>query len=659
LAGVLQNISETLMPLETQVLYKFGKFLLNPAEHSLLCDGKAIPLTPKSFDILLTLIQRNGRLVTKEELMRKIWPDSFVEEANLTVNVSALRKALGDTPEHQQFIETVPKLGYRFIAPVEELQNGALSDEDAPASAALAPKPPRQTNQPADVSVSSPLPRRSTGFRLMTFLIGLALIIAALLAYRGFRNESRPAKSEQGARRLAILPFQNVKRDTANDFLGYSLADAVITKLGYVRSLRVRPSYAIAKYRDQVVEISKVAADLDVDTLLTGNFIRDGDDLRITCQLIDVKTQNLLWKGAFDTRDKKLLTVQDQLAEQIIHGLELNLSSSEAAQLKLDEPADPLGYEYYLRGVDLYSRSDFPLAIRMLQKSAQIDPNYALTWAYLGRSYNASGTFQFEGQEYYRKAQAAFDRALSLQPAQIETRVYLANFLTDTGKVEQSVPLLREALKSNPHHAELHWELGYAYRFAGMLQESVAECEQARQLDPNVKINSSALNAYLYLSRYDEFLQSLPRDNQLPFHFFYRGFAEFYQKDYPHAVADFERSYKLDPALLQAEVGKALSDAIEHQDSKGLELLHSAENRIQSRGVRDSEAIYKIAQAYAVLGDKPSALRLFKHSIDNGFFPYPYFSTDPLLGSLRGDPEFESLIQKARQRHESFRKAFF
>jgi len=202
---------------------------------------------------------------------------------------------------------------------------------------------------------------------------------------------------------LAILPFRNVRQDADSDFLGYSLADAVITKLGYVRSLRVRPSYSIEKYRNQVVDIPKVAADLDVDTLLMGNFMRDGDDLRITCQLVEVKTETILWKGAFDLRYEKLLTVQDQVAEQIIHGLELNLSSSEVERLKLDQPADPLGYEYYLRGIDLYARSDFPLAIQMLEKSSEIDPNYALTWAYLGRSYNANGSFQMVGVNTTRR----------------------------------------------------------------------------------------------------------------------------------------------------------------------------------------------------------------------------------------------------------------
>ena len=645
------------MALENKVLYEFDDFRLNPADHSLLASGKAVPLTPKSFEILVALIESKGRLVTKDELMRKIWPDSFVEEANLTVNVSTLRKALGDTADHQQYIETVPKLGYRFIAPVRELGNGDRLETIPSAGPARVVPESSSTKQPTLVAPLEPW-RRAPWARWVAAAVALAAIAVAL-GYWINRKATSPPRVAAEPRRLAILPFQNVKQDAASDFLGYSLADAIITKLGYVQALRVRPSYAIEKYRNQVVEIAKVASDLDVDTLLTGNFLRDGDDLRITCQLIDVKSRNLLWKGAFDLRYQKLLTVQDQVAEQIIHGLELNLSSSEAARLKLDEPADPLGYEYYLRGVDLYARSDFPLAIRMLQKSSEIDPHYALTWAYLGRSYNASGSFQFEGREYYRKAQAAFDRALALQPDQIETRVYVANFLTDTGKVEQAVPLLRESLKANPNHAELHWELGYAYRFAGMLKESIAECEQARQLDPGVKINSSALNAYLYLGQYDNFLQSLPKEGELPFHVFYRGLGEYYEKHFDEAVKDFDRSFDLNPALLQTQVGKALSDAVRHQESKGLEIMRAAENKIQAKGVGDSEAIYKLAQAYAVLGDRTSALRVLKHSIDHGFFPYPYFMTDPLLDSLRSEPQFADLMQSAKQRHATFQKTFF
>ena len=644
---------KNVMALETKLLYEFDQFRLDPADHSLMSAGKPVSLTPKSFDILLTLIERNGQLVTKNELMKKVWPDSFVEEANLTVNVSALRKALGDTPEHETYIETVPKLGYRFTAEVKAVRNPTSSISTGGSSELIVASttPPDAVFPPA-VQVGS---ERNKGLRVVVTLATLILIVAAMWMVR---RAGSPLIASQ-PRRLAVLPFQNLKQDSSSDFLGYSLADAVITRLGSVQALRVRPSYAIEKYRNQVVDIPKVAADLDVDTLLTGNFIRDGDDLRITCQLVDVKTRNLLWKGAFDLHYQKLFTVQDEVSEQIIRGLELNLSSSEAARLKLDEPGNPLAYEYYLRGVDLYAKSDYPMAIQMLERSAEIDPKYALTWAYLGRSYTAGGSFQLEGRDYYHKAQAAFDRAMALQPTQIDTRVYLANFLTDTGKVEQAVPLLRESLKTNSNHAELHWELGYAYRYAGMLKESVEECVRARELDPNVKINSSALNAYLYLGEYDNFLKSLPLASEVPFIIFYRGFAEYHQKRLDQADTDFERAFQLNTTLLQTQVGRALGYALTHQDAKGLELLRAAELKIRERGVGDSEAIYKIAQAYAVLGDNTSALRMLKHSVDHGFFAYPYLITDPLLERLRGEPEFQAILESAHTRYEAFKQAFF
>jgi tetratricopeptide (TPR) repeat protein len=328
-------------------------------------------------------------------------------------------------------------------------------------------------------------------------------------------------------------------------------------------------------------------------------------------------------------------------------------------RLKPDNPIFPLAFEYFLRGVDLFARSVFPMAIKMLEKSAEIDPNYGLTWAYLGRSYNANASFQFGGREHYRKAQAAFERALFLQPAQIEAHIYIANLFTDTGRVERAVPLLREALKTNPNHAEVHWELGYAYRFAGMLKESVAECERARQLDPSVKLNSSALNSYLYLGQYDKFLQSLPTTNDVAFIAFYRGFGEYHKKDWEQAAKDFDRAFELDPSILHAQVGRALRDAIGHQNPKGLEILHQAEDKIKERGVGDPEAIYKVGQAYAVLGDEVSALRMLRYSIENGFFSYPYFASDPLLQSLHHSTEFTRLMEVARQRHVAFRSQFF
>ena len=611
------------MRLNTGQFYEFGPFVLDTTQHLLLREGNPVSLTPKTYDLLLILLENSGRMLRKDELMKALWPNSFVEDSNLTQQISAVRKALGETAGQDRFIVTVPGKGYRFAAAV----NRPL----------LAENPP------------PPNPRLR-----MPLIAALAVLLVGCIGYYISHRfvQGRP-------RSLAILPFQRLNGDAATDFLGFSLADAVITKLGVVQSLSVRPSSAIEKYRRAPVDFRSVSDELQVDTLLTGNFLRDGNDLRITSQLIDVKTQNILWKGAFDVKYDKLLTVQDSVANQIVKGLQLSLSPREAESLKLAKPIDPLAYEFYLRGVDLYSKNDFAMATKMLKRSAEIDPSYSLTWAHLGRSLTANASFELGGREEYQEAQAAYQKALSLQPALIEAQIFMANLFTDTGRVERGVPLLREALRTNPNHAEVHWELGYAYRFAGMLTESAAECERARQLDPSVKLNSSALNAYLYLGRYDQFLQSLPKDADSALILFYRAFGEYHKKNQENAARDFDAAFDLRPSLLQARIGKALSDGIRGQQSKGIMLLRETESKISAKGVGDPEAMYKIAQAYGVLGDTPAALRTLRASIESGFFSYPYFLTDPLLDCLRGHREFERLMSPARQRHQEFKRLFF
>src|SRR5580698_2886623 len=289
----------------------------------------------------------------------------------------------------------------------------------------------------------------------------------------------------------------------------------------------------------------------------------------------------------------------------------------------------------------------------MLEKSTEIDTNYAPAWAYLGASYTSDAAFELGCREQYRRAQAAYERALAIRPNLLDAQMFLANLLVDTGKVEQAVPLLRDALKTNGNYAPAHWELGYAYRFAGMLDESVAECESARQIDPSVKANGSVLNSYLYLGEYDKFLQSLPDAGDSSFLLFYRGFGEYYKKDFEHASKDFNRAYELDQSLY-VQIGKALSDSTAHRQADGLKILRGLETRIAERGVGDPEAAYKIAQAFAVLGDTNSALRMLQRSVESGFFSYPYIATDPLLNGLRKEAQFAQVLEMAHQRHEAF-----
>ena len=489
----------------------------------------------------------------------------------------------------------------------------------------------------------------------------LALALFALLAAAiALRSRWQGHTVENPPRELAVLPFQNLRPDPQTDFLGFSLADAIITKLGYVNSLAVRPSSAVQKYRNQAVDPQKAADDLQVGTLLTGGYVRDGDKLRITAQLIDVKADRILWRDTIDLKYDQLLTVQDTVSRQIISGLEVTLTPAEKERLRPETAVNAQAYECYLRGVDLYASGGLPGAIRMLEKAVAIDPTYAPTWAQLGRAYTTNASLQFGGRDQYSKARAAYEKAIALNPNLTDARIFMANLLTDTGRADQAVPLIRSLIAENPGNAEAHWELGYAYRFGGMLEESVTEAERARQNNPAVKLSTAAMNAYLYLGQYEKFLQSLPsNDSVITIMVFYRGFAEYHLRHWSEAARDFDRAYQLDPTVLPANVGKALSYDIHGERKKGLDLLHTTEKRILASGVADAEGLYKVSEAYALLGDKTSALLMFHRAIEGGFFPYPYFEHDPLLDNLRKEPEFEVLMREAQERHEQFKAKLF
>lgn len=509
---------------------------------------------------------------------------------------------------------------------------------------------------PATISSVPPEPAIKKPARIL-YVVPIILFVI-LCSIWGYTYLHRNAVNHNRARTLAILPFRNLKADAESDFLSFSLADAVITKLGHIQSLTVRPSSAVDKYRNQTFDNKQIANDLRVNTLLISTYLKEDDNLRITTQLIDVDSNEILWNDTLNLKYEKLITVQNRVADQILKGMELKLSNAEVEQLNRDIPQNPLAYEYCLRGRDLMviSANNFSTAKEMLEKSVALDPNYSLAWAYLGFTYSAIATAQYGGREYYDRAQDAYNRAIKLNPDQIEARLFSALLLTDTGRVEKAIPLLRSLLNTNPNQARTHWELSYSYRYAGMLNESIQEGEHALQLDFNVA--NRTFNSYLYAGQYDKFMSSLPERDDAYF-VFYRGFGYYYMKDYKSAAAAFDRAYQLMPDVVFAQIGKALSFSINNNPSRGLELLRANEQRILAKGVSDGEVVYKIAQAYAVLGDKTAALRMLRKSIELGFFCYPYFLRDDLLSSLQTEAEFKNIVELAHKRQEEFKKKFF
>ncbi len=657
--------------------YEFGAFRLNPQERSLSRAESTIALTPKAFDTLLYFVENRQRLLTKNELIAHLWPDSFVEESNLAQNVSTLRRALGESPGETQFIETVPKLGYRFVAEVREVwqeaqvpavmttgTTGAIGNGFAPLDENEFDF--AETSEPKPVEVLTVAPRvvttvpplapvarsRSRWYALAA--LGSVLLIAALYFFT--RNPSMFLTTSQ--LRLAVLPLVNQKPDPNTDYLGFTLADAVITKLNYVTSLVVRPSAYVERYRQQRPDPQQIAKELSVNRLLTGTYLKEGDQLYLNLQLINLETNQSLWTESLTLSADKLVTLQERVSQEIVARMALRLSEQEQAELKSDLPQNPLAYEYHLRGVDLYVRDELATAQKMLEKAVELDPTYASSWAYLGATYSTLASLYFGGQAMNQQAQNAFDRALALVPYHIDAKTYKSMSLTETGRVEEAVPLLREVLRTNPNLGQAHWQMAYVLRFAGRLKESIASAERSRQIDDEIRSNNAIFASLLYDGQYERYLKQLP-SKETAYILFYRGFGHYYQKDYAEAVKLFDRAYEMNPGLMQAQVGKALSYAIASNKTAGLALLQQTAQQIEARGVTDAEGVYKVAQTFAVLGDKATALKLWQRSIEGGFFCYPYFVNDPLLANLRDTADYEKLLATARQRHEAFGKKFF
>jgi DNA-binding winged helix-turn-helix (wHTH) protein/TolB-like protein/Tfp pilus assembly protein PilF len=670
------------MSQQMKQLYEFGHFTLDMAESRLLRDGRPVPLKPKVLETLLVLIESSGHVLEKQELMQRLWPDSFVEEANLTVNISQLRRALGDDENGERFIETVPKRGYRFAAQVTKIMaeradlvvhertrsrivieehetdrdEGIQSTANLHGSPAHALMPSALALPQTDHTTHDPKAwvRRNKTF---SAIIGVTVVTAmAVATYFVARKPSSRPEPPLKPNSLAILPFRNLRPNAETDFLGPSMADAVINRLSHIRTLMVRPSSYVQKYGKQDIDPQVAARELSVDKVVTGSFLRDGDNLRVTAQLIDVNRGDVLWNETIDVKYEKLLTMEDRVAEQIIKGLRLNLSPAETERLKIDAPQNPRAYEAFLYGRHLISGNEHQKAIKLLEESVSLDPNYALAWTYLGKAYSVTASQYFGGREFHDKAQAAYEKALALKPQLPETRMLLANFLTENNRVEEAVPILRKVIEENPNHSLARWELSYAYRYSGMLDQSIAEGESALQLDPH--ITGHLFNSYLYAGEHEKFVNSLPmRDD--PYTLFYRGLGHYYMKDWARASVYFDRAHQLDSGALVSQLGEVLKLAMDGHNREGLELLKVIESKLEKDPFGDGELSYKLAECYSVLEDRASALRLLKKSIDQGFFCYPYFVSDPLLDNIRGETQYAALIEKARQRHERFKQTFF
>ncbi len=651
------------MSLQTQPFYEFGPYRLEPSERLLLRSGEHVSLPPKAFETLVLLVQNSGHVLSKDELIKTLWPGTFVEENNLTQHIALLRRALGEASNGHGYIETVPRVGYRFAMPVREVSgNGGtelllqrhtrthitLHEEEEEISEADALERHEARTERLWIPRKLAAPRKWIVFSAVAAVVAVAAAYFVVARFGTF--SSRPIRP----RTLAVLPFRNLKPDAQSQFLSYSLADAVTDRLGYVSEIVVRPSSYVAKYRDGEADPRLVAQELHVQAVLTGNYIKEGDRLRVSTELVDVAKAEVLWRDTFDVPYDQLLTVQDRVAESVARGLQLQILPQESQRLKKSVPKNALAYEYFLRSQTYGLPNDYRLSIQMLEKSVSLDSEYAPAWMELGNAYAAYANWQAGGPEFREKSKVAFDRALQLDKELPRLHILLALEMMERGELDQGLLALREELRLNPNDAFAHWWLTEAYLYGGMLQESIAEGERALRLDPLVNVGST-FNSYLHTGEYTKFLATVPVGESARTSF-YRGLCFFYMNDSSRAASAFERASMLDPSLLHAKYGRALLFAIHQQPAEGLRYLNDVN---QKTPTVDGEMLYKLGQVYSVLGDKSSAYRFLREAIDHNFYCHACFVRDPLLISLHGDPQYAELLQLALERHEIFKRKYF
>ena len=608
--------------------YRFGPFIFDARERLLTRDGENVPLTPKASDTLAVLLERPGRLVSKDELLERVWPGTFVEESTLAQNISTLRKAVGAGA-----IETLPRRGYRFTGEVVVIGDDAIHTAPARVEESIRPKRSRRAPRAAGIG------------------LGIAAVLLTATGFLAWTAKRNPAPVASGPRTLVILPFRNLQPGSEWDFIGPSLAEAVAGRLSLVPQIVVRPSAYAAIYGGTDADPEKAAEAMKADTVLAATYLTDGQRLRVHAELLDVERSARVWSETIDLPYDRLMTLQDRVADRIAQALGLQLSR-EARRARQDAPRDPVAYEYYLRGITLNERNEWRPAIALLSESVSREATNAAAWAELGVSYYGYGAFQSGGPTYVRKGLEAFEQSLALRPELLEARLSLVMYWIETGELEAAAANVREVLRLNPNYPFAHFWLSQIYRYAGLLDESLEAVERATQLDPHVA-RGSTHNTYLYAGRAGDFLRTLPDDGSART-MFYRGLGHLYQGATQEAVLAFDRAFEKDPALLHARIGRAMRFGVTGPHEQGVALLRT----IPTDGIPDGEMLYKIAQAYALAGRNDMALRLLARAIDQDFFCAPYIERDALLASLRGDARYTEVVQRARARMQAFREAY-
>jgi TolB-like protein/DNA-binding winged helix-turn-helix (wHTH) protein len=665
------------MLLKRQEIYQFESFRLDIGERYLSKNGKRLQLTDKAFDLLTVLVQSSGRLISKDDLLSAVWPDTFVEENNLDKHVSQIRRTLGDRKGNPKYIETVRGRGYRFLArvaqpdPDEEsklhmlvrepllprsprtsfsTRSGekqsirsntivALADwKSEPQPFTEKPKPDAETPLPEEETLSTP---KSTWKYLAAALTVAVLAIIGVVGWRW----SAPAAGAAPIESVAVLPFANDSGSGDLDYLSDGLSEALIDKLAQISKLKVIARTSSFNFRGSEVSPGIAAEKLGAQVIVTGRVAQRGDNLLIRIEMIDTRNNRQLWSEQFDRRSSNIIAVKDEIARTAFEKLRLKLTGVEERRLNKSYTHDPAAYNAYLQGHFLqykYTPEDLFKSIEFYKQATELDPNFALAYVGLSESTGRLGSFRdIPKQDYRQLARGYVEKALALDDQLPEAHASLGSFLSmsdyDFVGAEREY---QRALELNPNYSEGHIWRGQLLSSLGKHDEALAEIRRGMELDPlSISAGSMYGEALFFSRRFNESIEQLKRvllldPNYFPAH---RFLAFNYEMigDYDMRIAE---TMKVNEIGGTPERAQAIMESYKkggwHQF-----LRDAADDKFDLHE-------YSVATWCAELGENDKALKILNSEFDRRASELVIIKVDPRLDNLRGDPRFQDLLAR-------------
>jgi len=633
-----------------KLFYEFGEFRLDVGKHRLMRDGEIVSLTPKAVETLRVLVERAGVLVERDELMDFVWPDSTVEPGNLDVTISKLRNILREKESGQKFIETVPRLGYKFVADVRQVV------EDVPALLVE-----RQTFGRVVVDEEISLSRRSSDSasrllrsaprRMPVVLATTAALFLGIagLAYFSHLRAGRTVARTRNIRSVAVLPFRSLSPGEAEgNYLGNGIADALITRLGSLEQINVRPTSAVLRFDNPKQDSLAAAHALGVDAVLEGSYQREGNRLRVTLQLVSARDGGQIWASTINEEFKDILAVQDQISQDVARALVSNLSDAEQHLLVRRPTVSLEAYQAYLKGRYFWNKrteEDLKRSIDYFQKAIELDPNYALAYAGAADSYALLVWNQgLATPELVSKATTAASKALELDESLAEAHTSLAfikcwyEWNWHDAEVEY-----KRAIELDTNYVTAHHWYGEFLVLMGRFEEGFGQLKLAQEADPlSLIINADIGKMHFFARQPDLAIEQLKKtiemERTFPLSHVFLAMTYGQKGMYNEAIQEVEEETKPPGRRTLFSAVLAYFYAVSGRRDEARALLEELKSR--------SAADFEIALIHVGLGNKDQAFESLEKAYAKRDPYLLYMKVDPNMDPLRSDARFASLTRR-------------